>query len=122
MEPTLAVFFAFDFLMIPLLTVAYYAAPERFIGEKYDYVKFILTFLSIFFLVFIVITNIANNRAVTHMFAGITFVPALFIYHLLFPFKTVKRNRHLTFFLFFLTLFECVLGALLMYAALFAKM
>ncbi|OAV69752.1 hypothetical protein Barb4_01623 [Bacteroidales bacterium Barb4] len=110
------------FLAIPFLAVAYYVVPERFIQKKHDYVKFILTFLSLFFLVFIVVTNLLNNRAATHMLEGVTFVPALFIYHLLFPFKTVKRNQHLTFFLFFLTLFEGILGAALLCVPLFSKM
>jgi hypothetical protein len=36
--------------------------------------------------------------------------PALFVFHLLYPFKEVKRNQHLSFFLFFASLLDACIG------------
>jgi membrane-bound metal-dependent hydrolase YbcI (DUF457 family) len=119
---SVGVFIAWDFLFVLLITVAYYYSPKRFIEKKNDYVKFSLSFLSVYFLLFIVLTNIINDRGITHTIFGIAFVPALYVYHLLFPFKTVKRNQHLNFFLFFIALYVGIIGSILTYVGLFVKM
>lgn len=103
---SVGVFYAGDFLAIIFVTVSYYLCPKRFIEKKNEYVKFFLTFFSLFFLLFLLITNIICNSEFTHLLFKISLAPVLLISHLLYPFKEVKRNQHLNFFLFFISLYS----------------
>jgi hypothetical protein len=52
-----------------------------------------------------------NRLHEVHFVFILALTPILFIAHLLYPFKTVKRNQHLSFFLFFGSLLcACIAG------------
>lgn len=87
------------------ITVAYLLCPKRFIGKRLEYVKFFLYFLSGYFLLFLAIANLVENRDFTHHLFGICFGLALFVCHCLYPFREVKRSKHLSFFLFWIGLY-----------------
>lgn len=119
---SVGVFYAWDFLFIVIITLAYFLCPRNFIEKKLEYIKFGLTFLSIFFLLFIIITNILCNAQMTHTLFGVSVVPALLLFHLVYPFREVKRNQHLTFFLFFSSLYVVGLNAFIILAVFFSNM
>lgn len=99
---TVGVFYAWDWLALTGITIAYLLCPKRFIGEGLEYVKFFLYFLSGYFLLFLVIANLSKNEDFTHYLFGICFGLALFGSHCLYPFRKVKRSKHLSFFLFWI--------------------
>jgi len=113
---SVGVFYAWDFLFIMVMAMAYFLCPKTFIEKKLEYIKFGLTFLSIFFLLFIIITNVLCSDGMTHMLFWISILPALFLFHLVYPFKEVKRNQHLNFFLFFSSLYVVGVNALIILA------
>jgi hypothetical protein len=106
---------AFSILLSAFLlftTICYRIAPESIIAEKKEYVKFFLSFF-IFYFALDGITTLVLNRVFNVGYYPIwigasVFIlalwPILFIFHLLYPFKEVKRNQHLSFFLFFASL------------------
>jgi hypothetical protein len=102
---TVGVFHAWDWLAIIGITIAYLLCPKRFIEEKQEYVKLFLFFLSGYFFFFLIVSNLLKNREFTHYLFGICFLLALFIFHWLYPFKKTKKNRHLSFFLFWIGLY-----------------
>jgi hypothetical protein len=116
------VFYAWDFLIVAVCAIVYLFCPPKIIAEKKEYVKFFLLFFSVYFFLFIVIINILKDREATHMLFKVCVVPALFISHLFYPFKTEKKNQHLSFFLFFFSLCIIGLGALIMVAFGFSNM
>jgi hypothetical protein len=95
------------FLLFVLL--CYNIAPKWIIEQKNDYVKFFLWFF-VCYLFLEGITSLLLLRVfpydkTTHdnilLFFVLALCPTLFTAHLLYPFKTIQRSRHLTFFLFF---------------------
>ena len=105
MFPSGGVFLIGDWLMLTLMTVVYFLLPSRFLPHKYEYVKFFLVFLSAFFLLLFIIGLITSNREGVHMIFKFFGLPTLFVSHWLYKFKTVNKNKTLSFFLFFATLF-----------------
>lgn len=102
---SVGVFLAFDFLLFIFMDVAYRLCPPKIIEKKQEYVLFSLDFLSLYFTIFIFITNIVKEHSFTHLLFWTLLFPVLFLFHLIYRFKTVKKNRHLSFFLFFLTVY-----------------
>ncbi|MDR1593054.1 MAG: hypothetical protein LBS43_01055, partial [Prevotellaceae bacterium] len=95
------------------MTICYWISPKSIIAEKQEYVKFFLTFFIIYFaldgIVSLALYRVFNfsdsDMRGMWMLSVLSLCPLLFIFHLLYPFKEVKRNQHLTFFLFFASLF-----------------
>jgi hypothetical protein len=108
------------FLTIFLLFVlfCYSIAPKCIIEKKNDYVKFFLWFFSCYLLLegifslllFRALPYDKTTHEYTLLFYVLALCPALFVAHLLYPFKTVKRSQHLTFFLFFASVFCACTG------------
>lgn len=119
---SVGVFYAWDFVAVVMVTIAYFLCPSKIIEKKNEYVKFFLSFFSIIFLVFIILTNIICNEEITHLLFKMSIAPLLLIANLLYPFKTVKRNQHLNFFLFFISLYSIGLYGLIIVAHLFSNM
>jgi hypothetical protein len=98
------------FLSVFLLFVlfCYSIAPKCIIEKKNDYVKFFLWFFICYLflegiislLLYRVFSPDRTNGLYT-IFSILALCPTLFMAHLLYPFKTIKRSQHLTFFLFF---------------------
>ena len=63
---SVGVFLAFDFLLFILMDIAYRLCPPKIIEKKQEYVLFSLDFLSLYFTLFIVITNIVKDHSFTH--------------------------------------------------------
>lgn len=112
---TIGVFYAWDFLAVIFTTIAYFACPARILNEKNEYVKFFLLFLSVFFLVSLIVKNIIPEQQFANSLVLFGIFPLLFLAHLIYPFKTVKRNQHASFFLFFAALYALVLGGILIF-------
>lgn len=106
---SVGVFLAFDFLLFILMDIAYRLCPPKIIEKKQEYVLFSLDFLSLYFTLFIVITNIVKDHSFTHFLFWTLLFPVLFLFHLIYRFKTVKKSRHLSFFLFFLAVYVLVI-------------
>ncbi len=119
---SVGVFYAWDFIAIIIVTVAYFLSPDRVVTKKNEYVKFFLSFFSAFFVLFIILTNIIANNEITHLLFWVSLSPLLFLVHILYPFKEVKRNQHLSFFLFFISLYMIGLYGLTIVAHAFSNM
>lgn len=110
---SVGVFYAWDWLFLLCVMVAYLLCPKKIIEKKNEYVKFFLFFLSGYFFLFFILNNLIQNKEITHQLFGVLSPLALFVFHLLYPFKEVKRNQHLSFFLFWIALFCVGLGGLI---------
>jgi hypothetical protein len=102
---SVGVFYAWDWLALIGVAIAYLVCPKRFLEEKQEYVKLFLFFLSGYFFLFWIITNILRNSSATQHLFGLCFTLALFVFHWLYPFKKTKKNQHLSFFLFWIGLY-----------------
>ena len=101
-------------LMLIIMTIAYYLCPARYLKKKNEYVKFFLVFFSAWFLLMFIAADVLlpifDDARVSHspdvkfMFMCLL-IPALYFFHWIYQFKTVKKSQHLSFFLFFATLF-----------------
>ena len=108
------VFYAWDFLMVLIISLCYWGCPPRFIARKEEYVKYFLSSFTLYFLVFLVVKNICDDVSFTHWLWWTLLCPYLFITHLLYPFKERKRNQHLSFFLFFAALYSLGVNMLIL--------
>jgi hypothetical protein len=105
---TVGVFYAWDWLALIVIAVAYFLCPKRFLEEKKEYIKFFLLFFSAYFFLFLIIRNLplgGFNRNGIHWLFWIFLTPIMFVAHWLYPFRKTKRSKHLSFFLFFLAFF-----------------
>jgi hypothetical protein len=114
--------YPWDFSGVILTTVVYLACPSRIIREKEEYVTFLLIFSSILLSIFIVIGNVMHDDDATHALFRHSILPLLFIAHLLYPFKKSVRNQHVTFFLFFASLYSIGVLVMIMLAFMFSNM
>lgn len=119
---SVGVLYAWDFLFLAITTIAYYLCPSRFISKKSEYVKFALTFLSVYFTLFLIVKNCIHCQEATDVFFKVCFVPTLFIAHWVWPFRKQRRNQHLTFFLLFASLYILGLGGVMAVAIAFSNM
>ena len=115
----IGVFFAFDALAVWFITAYYLLCPKSIIAKKNEYVKFFLLFLSAYFLLFLILRfvlvspqepnlpSMSPKNLLAFLFY-LGFCPALFVANLIYPFKTVKRSQHLSFFTFLFSL--CSIG------------
>jgi hypothetical protein len=96
-----------DFGVIILLLIMYLFCPERIIGSKYEYVYFFLVSSSICIVaLFLIDKTLFGNPIVNLILCPKIIVPAVFyVIHLLYPFKIVKRNKHVSFFLLGIVLY-----------------
>ncbi|MDR2473230.1 MAG: hypothetical protein LBD53_06645 [Tannerella sp.] len=91
------------------VAICYWLCPKCIIEKKTEYVSFWLLFLSFYTLMNGIVTLIlarcfSTPMAEANLYYGITFIPFLFMAHLIYPFRKTKRNQHLSFFLFFASL------------------
>lgn len=119
---TVGLFYAWDFLGWIIMTLAYVYVPASIIREKNEYISFFLKYLSAVFTLFVIVMNVTHNKEFTHALFWVAFFPLLFIFHRFFRFKTVQKNQHLTFFLFFLSFFILALRGSILLAFLFSGM
>ena len=119
---TVGLFYAWDFLGWIILTISYLYAPSSLLQEKKEYISFFLKYLSMVFTLFVVVMNITTNKEFTHALFWFSLFPLLFIYHLIYKFKTVQKNQHLNFFLFFLSFFMIAVKGMILLGFLFSHM
>lgn len=119
---TVGVFYAWDFLALILTAMSYWMCPPNIIEKKNEYVKFALLFFSAFFSVFLIVANLMENDGLTHLLFGWTVLPALFIVHMFYPFRKVRRNQHVSFFLFCGMLYVVGMNTLKIVAAMLSNM
>jgi hypothetical protein len=101
-------------IFLLFMTFCYWICPKTIIADKKEYVKF----FSMFFAGYAALHGIAqlvfNIQCVANGYIELVFIlalsPILFITHLFYPFKTLKRNQHLNFFLFFGSLLSACIG------------
>ena len=109
------IYWMFTWLMIIIATTVYYFIPIHYLGKKYEYVKFFLVFFSVYFLVMYItemlLATVACDEVIKFIFA-VFLIPALFLSHWLYRFRTIKKSRHLSFFLFFATI--CLFGNIIL--------
>ncbi|KAA6335435.1 hypothetical protein EZS27_016334 [termite gut metagenome] len=90
-----------DLGVVIFTTVIYLLCPERFI-PKNEYVKFFLLtsslYLCLLFVLFELIRAVSDRDAIIFVVRIFT-APTFYLAHRLYPFKRVKRNRHISFFL-----------------------
>jgi hypothetical protein len=111
---SVGVFYAWDWFVLIVITIAYLICPKRFIEEKKEYVKFLLLFLSGYFFLFLIVTNLIKNSGFVHHLFGICLPLILLIGHCLYPFKKTKRNQHVSFFLFWIAIYTFGLRGIIM--------
>ena len=96
-----------------VMSLSYFLAPKRILPRKNEYVKFALVFLSAFLVlstISIMVWTIPlehdSPEQVTHVLLTLAawFFPLLFAAYMIYKFKTVERNRHVGFFLFWAAL------------------
>ena len=119
---TVGLFYAWDFLALVLMTIAYLYAPVSVLKEKNEYISFFLKSLSAVFTLFMIIMNITQNKEFTHALFWVCICPLLFIYHRFYKFKTLQKNQHLNFFLFFFSFFILAIRGSILLAFLFSRM
>lgn len=102
---TVGVFYAWDFLILILMTLIYFYCPSKYINKKNEYIKFFLVNFSIYFSLVLVFYNISRNMELSHFLFFTFLLPFTYCTHLFYPFKEVKRNQNLNFFLFFLSIY-----------------
>lgn len=113
------VFFPFDCFAVWFIAACYFLCPKSIIAKKLEYVKFFLLFLSIYLLLFLILRNVLGSpqdynlpgkspKDLLMFLFALGFCPALCVANLVYPFKTVKRSQHLSFFLFMISL--CSVG------------
>jgi len=79
-------------LIILVVTLVYFVIPKRlWRGEKNDYVKFVLASLSLF----VIIDWFADDFQLWSLMCLL----ATSILHQIYPFKSPRRNQHVSFFL-----------------------
>ena len=84
--------------------IAFLFLPEKITGKKYEYIKCIGSSLFLFTCLFFLVTRVLltgeNWKGIDN---NISFIVCywifLSVYHLIYPFKTVKRNQTVTFLL-----------------------
>ena len=129
----IGIFFVFDILAVWLITICYLFCPKSILPRKNEYVKFFLLFLSIYFFIIQIVSFLRGNMpnfAVSGenprdflMFLFVMgFCPALLIANLVYPFKTVKRSRHLSFFALLISLCSLGIFGLIVVAHAFSNM
>jgi hypothetical protein len=119
---TIGLFYAWDFLVFIIMSIAYVYATPNIIRTKNEYVLFFLKYLSLIFTLFVIIYNITANKDFTYSLFWLSILPALFIFHHFYKFKKIQKSQHLTFFLFFLSLFMIALKGMIVIAFLFSTM
>ena len=119
---SVGVFLAFDFLLFILMDAAYRLCPPKIIEKKQEYVLFFLDFLSLYFTLFIFITNIVKEPSFSHFLFWTLLFPVLFLFHLIYHFKTVYKSRHLSFFLFFVAVYVLAIRASTLILYMFSSM
>lgn len=93
-------FTTWDFMIPILFTVGYFVSVK----DRNEYVLFFSTFFSWYSLLFAIwgIAGEYSGNPVDTRSGDIVFkfvlIPALLIYHLVYPFRKTKRNRRLTIF------------------------
>lgn len=85
-------------LAVCVLTLAYFCVSERVVGRKYEYVKFTLLALSLWWLLSLVY-HVAAPSAKVGFFSAMTLLPMLAVVHQLYPFRASRRNRTVSFLL-----------------------
>jgi hypothetical protein len=111
-------FSIFCFLFLLFMAICYWIAPKFIIAEKSEYVKFFLIFFTCYFalegIVSLALYRLSNfshsELSDLPLYSVLLLCPALFVFHLFYSFKTVKKNQHLSFFLFFASLFSVCVG------------
>lgn len=109
----------FDCLAVWFITACYLLCPKAIIEKKNEYVKFFLLFLSAYFFLFLIMRYLLGSphdydipekspKDLLVFLFTLGFCPALFIANLVYPFKSVKRSQHLSFFTFLISL--CSIG------------
>jgi hypothetical protein len=96
------------------MAICYWIAPKFIVAEKSEYVKFFLIFFTCYFaldgIVSLALYRLCDVDPPGALeYTVLLLCPALFVFHLLYRFKEVKRNQHLSFFLFFASILSgCV--------------
>ncbi len=105
----------FSALAVWFVTVCYVLCPKSIIERKNEYVKFFLVFLSVYYLaiqaICFLLRAVPNHaisgedpRSLPLALFALGFSPALLLANLVYPFKTVRRSQHLSFFAFLISL------------------
>lgn len=102
------VFFAWDFLFIIGMSVGYWFTPKSLLKEKYEYIKFLLVSLSIIFFITVLLKNIIDPK-LTETLLYIFALPVIFLIHAIYPFRRVRRNQNVSFFLFCFSMYVILL-------------
>ncbi|MDR3339027.1 MAG: hypothetical protein LBT25_02835, partial [Candidatus Symbiothrix sp.] len=96
----LGVFTLWDFMIPILFTIGYLVSVK----EKNEYILFFSTFFSWYFLLFVVwkfageFTHHPVNIKEADLLLRVGLMPALLVWHLVYPFRKTKRNKRLTLF------------------------
>lgn len=90
-------------VILVIMTVTYIFSPRILIPHKNEYIKFFLLSISVYVTIFLILGWLFSGYVNETLFF-LLIVPWLFVSHLIYPFKELKRNRNLSFFLFFLSL------------------
>jgi len=86
--------------VVLLLAIASHAFPKTDIGKINEYLKFLLTSVGSFWLLFMIGRLVAGYRWEGLLQSGRALLVLLFVWltltHLIYPFKKVKRDKYLT--------------------------
>ncbi|MDR3267989.1 MAG: hypothetical protein LBT83_02840 [Tannerella sp.] len=91
------IFTLWDFMIPILFTIGYIVSVK----EKNEYVLFFSTFFSWYFLLFVIwkfVGEFTHHPVSIDLLFRIGLMPALLVWHLVYPFRKIKRNRRLTIF------------------------
>ena len=112
--------------ILPFWAVCYWLCPMQWIDRKYEYLSFFLLTMGIYCIIsvslifvffrniFLGIGTLNGNNTMFDVFWGGLSIPWICIAHLIYPFKTTKRNSHITFFSLFISIgLLCAYGGLI---------
>ena len=99
------------------------ALSRTFYREEIGIREICIAVFECLFFIFLVLRNICGwEDAVVHEVWWVLLFPCLWLGHRFYPFRAVRRNQHLNFFLFFMALYVIILYGSSMFVSAFGNM
>lgn len=105
-------FFPLIFTLVILIVVFYFTYSKNMKDRNVEYLKFFLTYLIPYSLVFFIISLIIGDVSSIKFLFGVCFIPFMLLSYKLYPFKTVQRSKK--FILYSLIVFLLIVGFLVL--------
>lgn len=89
--------FAFGALVATAIAVGYFVRTKSNVEEKKEYVGFLSTFFSAYFFLFLIVSIFISDPGTIKALFLLFLAPLMLLYHRLYRFKWVEKNRYLNY-------------------------